>query len=136
LFSITGIASRGLISVIQDHLADAIERLLFLSRQPSHRAAGKRSLYKRFERGEFAVEVQPRHQPGVENRGRIAQLISPGIACAKRHPASGEEISMNAPALRVFVLKMTRAATVLKIALGRREPGILEESKAETHSRG
>jgi hypothetical protein len=33
-------------------------------------------------------------------------------------------------------LKMTRAATVLEIALGRREPGILEESKAETHSRG
>jgi hypothetical protein len=78
--------------------------------------------------------VKSRHQPGVENRGRVSQLISTGIAGAKRYPASGEEIGMDTPALRVFVLKMTRTATVLKIALRRREPGVLEEPQTKANA--
>jgi len=43
---------------------------------------------------------------------------------------------MDSPALRVFVLKMTRAATVLKVAFWRREPGVFEEPQSETDARG
>jgi len=57
--------------------------------------------------------VESRHQRGVEKSWRVAQLISTGIARPKRDPASREEIGVDSPALWIFVLKMTRAATVL-----------------------
>src|SRR5438128_12459896 len=120
-------------AVFENNLVETIERLVLFARQPTHRPARERSLDQSLQRAELAVEVKPRHQRRIKQRGRVSQLFSPRILGAPRHPASGKEVGVSPHPLWVFVLEVTGAATVLKITARRREARLLEESQSETY---